>query len=511
MVGVAGTSTSLGIDAILQYAGSGVQIFSGMIFYIFIVRLFSTSEVGAVALFIAIIGLFNVIFSFGLGTAAQHFTSYAIGNGEGYSVTKIFHKIIVYGLFASLLGFLILFLMAPYISIFFLHEQKYTELVRLLSLVLIGYILFSILNGSILGLQNFRLSAFINIVIWITYYFGAIGLVYIFHSLSFLIFGWIVGIYFGVVVEIVFISGRLSGNYKPGNSVSNKVMLKYSFPVLLSGLMGFGASYADRFIVAGLLNLSLLGIYNFALLAASAIAFIAVPFNNILLPKLSETYGKGKVEDISNQVRISSTLLSAIVIPASLGLAAMSPSILKLIGGNPYVAGSMPLMIIMFLTSLFATQSILTQAIASVRKTELFIWSSSIAFFVNVFLSYLLIPFYGLVGAAVGYSSVNVVSFFVLLIFAVREKIVSFDLKALSKIWFASIVLFFTIYIALKFTYYSTIFIPAYIILGSIEYIFISRIIHLFQKENLDLILSIFPPNYKIMRKLITFLINVSD
>lgn len=64
-------SRSIGIDALFQYTGSGVQFFSGMIFYLIIVRMFSTSSVGAIALFLAIIGLFQVVFSFGLGTAAQ--------------------------------------------------------------------------------------------------------------------------------------------------------------------------------------------------------------------------------------------------------------------------------------------------------------------------------------------------------------------------------------------------------------------------------------------------------
>ena len=62
----------------------------------------------------------------------------------------------------------------------------------------------------------------------------------------------------------------------------------------MASLIGYGATYLDRFIVSYLMNLSLLGIYNFALLISSAISFIIGPFSTILLPKLSEMYRMGE-------------------------------------------------------------------------------------------------------------------------------------------------------------------------------------------------------------------------
>jgi len=62
----------------------------------------------------------------------------------------------------------------------------------------------------------------------------------------------------------------------------------------MASLIGYGATYLDRFIVSYLMNLSLLGIYNFALLIPSAISFIIGPFSTILLPKLSEMYRRGE-------------------------------------------------------------------------------------------------------------------------------------------------------------------------------------------------------------------------
>ena len=502
------TSRSIGMDAIFQYTGSGVQLFSGAIFYIIIVRLFSTSSVGAIALFLAIVGLFNVIFSFGLGTAAQHFTSYNLGIGNYASVKKTIYKIIFLGFILSIAGFLSLLTVSADLSLIFLHTARYTVLVRLLSIVLLGNILFGVLNGALLGLQSFRLSAIINIIIWVSYYFGSVAMVVFIRSLDTMVMGWTIGIFLGVMIELAVILRMIQNFHGMGSAPSGNVLVRYSFPVLLSGLIGYGSAYADRFVVAGLLSLSALGVYNFALLISSSIAFIAVPFNNILMPKFSELFGRGSRNEISEHVRASTLLLSSVYVPAALGIAALSPLIIDLFGGLNYGGGDLPLSIIMFFSALFISQNILVQAIASVRKTKLFIYSSAAALGCNVVFSVVLIPRFDLIGAAIGFSSVYAASFLVMYVFSLREKIVSFDISGLAKVWIAAVIMFLAVLAAEKFfeasTHLGIALLPVYIILGALVYIACARLFRLFSKENKDIVLSLFPENHPTLRKLIS-------
>ena len=287
MDGTASQTRSIGVDALFQYAGSGIQLFSGIIFYIIAVRLFNTSSVGAIALFVAIIGLFNIIFSFGLATAAQHFTSYNLGKGDYASVRRTIYRLITIGIFLSVLGLISLQALSKEISTVFFHSSQFTELVRVLSIVLFGNIMFGILNGTILGIQKFRMSAIINMFIWVTYYIGALVFAIFLRSLETIVFGWLIGIFLGVAIELVIIISTVGKYLGEGHPPASSFILRYSLPVLMSGLISYGAAYADRFIVSGLLNLSALGIYNFSLLISSSITFLAIPFNNILLPKFS--------------------------------------------------------------------------------------------------------------------------------------------------------------------------------------------------------------------------------
>ncbi len=504
-------SRSLGMDAIFQYTGSGVQLFSGAVFYIVIVRMFSTTAVGAIALFLAIVGLFNIVFSFGLGTAAQHFTSYNLGIRDYPSVRKTIRKIIGFGFVLSILGFLALLFSSREISLLFLHNPSYSFLVRLLSVVLLGNILFGILNGALLGLQNFRLSAIINIVIWVFYYFGSIALAIYARTLDIIIIGWITGIFLGVALELVIILRQISRYPGQGRAPGGNYILKYSLPVLLSGIIGYGASYMDRFVVAGLLTLSSLGVYNFALLIASSLGFVAVPFNNILMPKFSELFGEGRKADISSIVDGSSVLLSSIYVPAAMGVAALSPMVLDLLGGSQYIGGSVALSIIMGFSALFISVNILTQAIASVRRTQLFIYSSAAALASNIVISILLIPRFGLIGAAFGFSSVYVATFIIQYFYARKNGIVKFNYWAFGKVWIAALIMFGAVMSVEEplenYLHHTLLLLPIYIAFGFVVYVVMARLLQFFKREDKDLILSLFPPKYSRIRKAIEFLI----
>ncbi len=502
-----GHTRFIGVDALFQYTGSGVQLFSGMVFYIIIVRLFNSTAVGAIALFVAIIGLFNIVFSFGLGTAAQHFTSYNLGKGDHASVRKTIEKIIAYGFMFSILGFVSLLILAPEISIVFLHSDGYIELVRILSVVLVGNVMFGILNGTLLGIQNFRLSALISIIIWVTYYFVSVAFAFYLRSIDTIVFGWVIGIFAGVAIELIAVLTSIRKFLGQGRAPSNGHLMMYSLPILLSGIISVGASSADRFIVSGLISLSSLGVYNFSLLIASSIGFLASPFNNILMPKFSEFLGKGEKDKIAPVVKVSTTLLSYFYVPSALGIAALAPIILNLLGGNQYIGGATPLRIIMFSTAIFISQNILSQAVASIRKTRIFIYSSGLALAANVVFSLVLIPKFGLIGAALGYSSVYGVTFLILYFFARREGIIGFDLYGLAKLWIVSLIMFFTVDYVSDIIGLKISLLPAYILLGAAIYISLGKAIGIFKRESNELILSLFPPYFKKTRWFISSLL----
>lgn len=487
---------TLGGDALFQYIGVGAQLFTGMFFYIVIAHLFSTDVVGIVSLLIAIVGLFNMIFSFGLGTASQHFLSYYMGLDDQVHTKSVTKRILIIGIFLSILGLMILFALSPVISVVFLHSTSFVSLVRILSLVLFGNILYTILNGMLLGLQRFKVAALMNFIMWSTYYMSAILFSVFFHSLVSMELGWILGVTIGTVLELFLVTISIKTFSSRKERTKKDKIFRYALPVFLASSMGYSASYADRFIVAGLMNLSQLGIYNFALLVASTIGIIAFPFNNMLLPKFSELFGRGDFNSIKIISSISTRLLTSIFAPISLGVVALSNIVLQFLSGsNSYSYGIIPLDIIVLGVSVFVELNVITQVLAATKNTRFFIISSSLSLFLNIILSIILVPVLGMTGAAIGFVSVYALTFFVLRYFAGKSWSLKYDRFPTIKIWVSSLVMFLVMQLIIMFTSGNADLLPLYILVGAVIYLFVFKLLKIFSKKDQNILLTILKDN----------------
>lgn len=484
---------SIGKGLFLQYYSVGSQLISGTIFYVIITRLFSTYMVGAIALFVAIIGLFNILFTFGLSTAAQHYISYYLGNDDVGSAKKLVRKILTLGLIFSLIGCCVLFVSGSLISLIFFHSPVFINLVRLLGLVLLGTVLFSILNGVLLGLQYFSLSGIISGIIWILYYLFAILFAFLTHEISAIVIGWILGITIGVCMETVLLLKYLLKYPQGGTETNSQYIIKYSIPVLFSSLIFYGATYADRFILASLLNLSVLGIYNLALLVATSLNFIVFPFNNILLPKFSQWYSKDLQYLVKSIFRASGLLLSAVFVPIAIMTIALSPLILSLFGGPEYLRGAIPMDIIILVIAIFIQQNLITQVLAAIKLTNLFILTSSVSLTINIIFSFWLTPLFGMIGAAIGLSSVYVSGFMLLYHFGAKNNILEFAILGVVKVWIASGFLYLAIRISMFILGQEIILIPLYLMIGLITYVVTFRILRVFSEKDKIIIFSYIP------------------
>ena len=179
-----------------------------------------------------------------------------------------------------------------------------------------------------------------------------------------------------------------------------------------------------------------------------------------------------------------------------------------MLGGVKYLGASTALSIISVSSALFIVQNILTQAVAATRRTRYFIYSSAVSLLLNIGISFILIPRFGLTGAAVGFSSVYATSFIILFVVAKREGLVSFDVSGMTKVW-SSAILMFSFVISVEYFTGGTLFmLPLYISLGVIVYFSLARLLHIFEHENREVILSIFPQNMRKIRRIVSFLVS---
>jgi len=495
-------SVSRGI--VYQYFNSITVVLAGFLFYIYMIHYFTPELVGVVAMLLAIASLFNIIFSLGLGSGAQHFISYHLGRNEADSIKRIIEKLSLLSVLVSLVALVFLWVTAPVFAMLFFHTEKYTLLIQFLGFDLMAMVLSSILGGMLIGLQNFKSQAIRNIIGVIISYTSPIFLFMFTANPLVIVIGWTLGNAVTVILLTSILYHKIKRmNVRERSVFRVKPLFYYSLPIFISSLIGYGATYIDRFTVSYFLNLTKLGIYNFGLLIVSAIGFIISPFGSILLPKFSEFYGMGDKKSIKMFSSKATELLLTIYLPLALLIAAISPSILLFLSNRAYLPATVPIIIILLINSVFISVNIFAPALQSIRKTRIFIISSSFALASNFVISILLIPRFQMIGAAIGFSSIYIMSFAVLYYYVRKYDLVSFEKLKLLKIYMSGFLMFLIMFLVQDKFGYSIAKLVLYVIMGLALYLMFIKALRVFDDEDLNFFMMLIPARVQGLRKYI--------
>jgi O-antigen/teichoic acid export membrane protein len=213
--------------------------------------------------------------------------------------------------------------------------------------------------------------------------------------------------------------------------------------------------------------------------------------------------GKGDYKTMKMLSSKAIEVMMAVYLPLALLVAAISPSILLFIANKDYLPGFVPIIIILVVNSIFISSNVLGVSLQAVRKTRIFLLSSSLALLSNLILSILLIPPYGINGAGIAFSSIYIVVFAILFYYAKKYDTVTIERLKIAKILLSGFLMFFIMFLVQGYLGYSILKLFLYIILGLVIYILMIKVTKTFNDSDLDLFLSLFSDRYNKIKKLI--------
>lgn len=481
-----------------QYMSSIAFVASGGVFYVFMAKFLQTSEVGEVSLVLAIASLLNIVFSFSLPTSAQHFISYYKGRGDETEMRSLTKRFVLISLLLSAASIAFTLVLARPLAIVFFHNPAHAVLIEVGAALVTSMIMFGVLHGSALGLQLFRTDAIVYLSSGSLSYL--VGLVFFsfFHGISFLIVGLTLSYLWGSIIYAIIIFTRKPPTREKSRLTSLGQIFSYSWPLILSSLIGYGSQYLDRFVVAYFLDISTLGIYSFVLIVGSSLSFLANPIANIMIPKLSEFFSGGEISKMKKGLDLSSAVLTLIYSPLALGAAAIAPVVLSILARTQYESGDAALTILLGISSIFVLGNIVSSVVSAVRRTRVYILSTAFTLASNVALSFLLIPRYGMIGAAIANSSVMVISFFVLYYYAIVKEIGSFDWASVLKIWSSSLLMFIVVSLERMFVGNGADMLPLFTVTGGLVYLVALNLTRSLGRFNREEFLSYIPVRFRL-------------
>ncbi|WP_440767375.1 flippase [Natronorubrum sp. DTA7] len=290
-----------------------------------------------------------------------------------------------------------------------------------LMVVAVGYLIFqSLFSYHVTLFQGFNrvdLSAIIEVVNNVSRLVFVVILTALGLGVAGALFGYVVGVFLGTVVGLVFLYRRFYTQYADGGgskSLRNR-MLKYSVPLTATHGAGVLDRQIDTVLVAFFINPVAVSYY---VLSKQIAEFVLVPAGSLGF-SVSPTYGEEKANDsLEHAADIYETTLEymfLLYVPAAVGLMLVAEPAVTLVFGAEY-AGAAPVLQVLGVYVVFqAITGVTTQGLDFLGRAKTRAYAKGSTAVANVGLNIVMIPIYGVTGAAVAtvitfgvYTLVNV-------------------------------------------------------------------------------------------------------
>ena len=193
-----------------------------------------------------------------------------------------------------------------------------------------------------------------------------------------------------------------------------KDMLKFSAPLVPSGIAVFINNYTDRLMINHYLSLDAVGIYGVAFRLAGVVSLVVWGFQGALTPLVYAHYQEPETPRHLAQIFRFFTVFATLIF---LFLSLFARELLSLITTPAYYPAAQ-LIIFLVPAILFSTMYIFAPGIAIAKKTYVILWVNVLGAASNILFCWLLIPLYGIIGAAVATLMSYVFTFFVFMFYS---------------------------------------------------------------------------------------------
>ena len=465
---------------------------SAGVFYLYIARALPENEVGSVVVVGAIATVSSVLFSLGLGFGLRHFLSFHLGAAEPGPVWRLTRGAYVLSALLTAAAVVTTIGLSSFLNGLFFPSPAWRPDPGLLALYIGLGTASWILRSVLIGLQRFIAYSMISGAGYLTSYALATALLVTRGGINSILLGWTVGTALACALFLVAIRTRSMGyearhaDARRSAQATNSLywsVLTYSLPLFVAFLVTTGSSYVDRLILASLANLSSVAVYNYALLIVTSSLYVVAPFGTLLLPNISEAFGRRDLATIRKITRSAATLAVLAYVPLGLAVAALAPFLLRLLVGAPFVPATTPLVLLVGMYAATIPCVALSGLATGIRRTTAVVASSGLALVANVTLCFLLVPSWGMMGAAIGNSALPSATFLALYLWLRPTRLVRFDGQSIGRIWLASGAMAAVIALPLSFLRYPIALVPVFLALGLATLIASMRFFHAITRE----------------------------
>ncbi len=294
------------------------------------------------------------------------------------------------------------FLLADTLAAHYFKSQAAAPMVRLMAFYTLFSIVFIFLKGFFAGFQRFRVFALIDtakngIVLLLVLAFFSLNLTVFAPVLAYIIAGPLLLLAFLPAVIKVYNPFRYK--LEKVTETAKKLVL-FGLPVIMTDIGDKVIGYIDTLMLTSFRSLEEVGIYNVALPSAMAFLFFSSSIASVAFPLFAELWTRQDKKRLADGVRLLHKYTFILAAPLVLMVFAFASAFLKVFFGEVYAAGAHALQILLIGVLLFIVAGINHSIIAATGNPKAVTKIVFAAALLNVAINLLLIPRFGIEGAA---------------------------------------------------------------------------------------------------------------
>lgn len=414
-------------------------IASGFIAFLlrmFLARSFSVEEYGFFYTAIALVSFFGLFRGFGLGSAlVKHIPEFKL---RGQS-SKIKSSVILVLLFSGITSFLVaamLFTFSDQIVLAFsspadlavVGMANASFVVKILSIWFFVAIFSGTFVTAFRGLQNMLAYALMTFFEIFFVLLSAILLVGLFGiGIGGAAFAYVLAFLITAVLGLFLFWRGYPQVLREKVRITKPLVKKlfvFALPVFIGGLGGLIIGYTDTLMIAGFWSSKQVGFYQTAQPAARILWYLVTPLVVVLFPMISELWARRERKLLRNALHFLIKFSFILIIPAALVFIAFPDIVINLLFGPKYLAGTTVLQILAGAAIVYMLYAILVSTINGIGKPIINTKVVGVMACLNLAGNLLLIPAYGIEGAAIATFSAYTLG--LVLMFYYARKLVKF-------------------------------------------------------------------------------------
>jgi O-antigen/teichoic acid export membrane protein len=175
-------------------------------------------------------------------------------------------------------------------------------------------------------------------------------------------------------------------------------------------------------IILGLLSMpSDVGVYKVAVTGGSLVLYVILSVNTVIGPMIASTHAAGDTKELQLIVKKASRFGIIFSLPIALLLIVFGQELISFVFGEEYIAAYVPLLILTVAHVFNAAMGSVALTLNMTGHEKLTFRSQLFAVIFNIILNFILIPAFGMVGAAIATAAAIVISNLLLVLFVWRK------------------------------------------------------------------------------------------